>query len=83
MEDDFQEEAGGREGRLPGTLETLVGEGLSGGGRSVAGPRERVLEAISTTIPYSLVVVGDLYAGSPSAARTRLTREFTSFLPAN
>ncbi len=65
------------------TLEALVGEGRSGGGQTVSGPRESVLQAINPTIPYSLVVVGDLYADKPPAARTRLTREFASFLGQN
>ena len=84
MEDDSREKPSGEEGAaFRATLEALVGEGRSGGGQFVAGPKERVLEAVSSTIPYSLVVVGDLYSKKPAAARTRLTREFTSFLGRN
>jgi cytidylate kinase len=84
IEDDSQEAPPAMEDAgFRGTMEVLVGEGRSGGGQAVAGPRERVLEAINPTISYSLVVVGDLYARKPAAARNRLTREFTSFLARN
>jgi cytidylate kinase len=84
VEDDSQEKpVGEEEAAFRATLEALVGEGRSGGAQFVAGPRERVLEAISSTIPYSLVVVGNLYANKSAAARTRLTRDFTSFLARN
>ncbi len=84
VEDDVQEKPTDEEDvAFSGTLETLVSVGLSGGGRSVVGPRERVLEAVSSAVPYSLIVVGDLYGRKAAGARTRMTREFASFLAGN
>lgn len=62
------------------TLEALVQGGRSGGGQRVSGGREQVWNAISPTVPYSLIVVGDLFLDKPAAARTRLTRELTMSL---
>jgi hypothetical protein len=62
------------------TLDALVHEGRSGGGQRVSGSRDRLATAISPSIPYSLVVLGDLFLDKPSATRTRLVRELTMFL---
>lgn len=62
------------------TLAALVQWGQSGGGQVVAGSRDKVLGAISPTIPYSLVIVGDVAAGKPAAVRTRATRDLAAFL---
>jgi len=62
------------------TLEALVDEGRSGGGQTVAGGRENLLSAINPNIPYSLVVVGDLFLGKSHAARVRMTRDLSVFL---
>ncbi len=62
------------------TLEALVGGGKSGGGQTVSGNRDHLAAAISPTVPYSLVVVGDLFLGKGESARKRMTREITSFL---
>jgi len=62
------------------TLAALVQRGQSGGAQVVAGGRDRLLGAISITVPYSLVVVGDLFLDKPAAARTRTTRELAMFL---
>jgi hypothetical protein len=72
-----------KDARLRMALDELINEGLSGGGQAVSGPRERVLEAISPAIPYSLIVVGDMYTNKPAAARTRMTRDLASFLGRN
>ncbi len=84
IEDDSAEASSGAvDVRFGEALAALVGEDISGGGQVVTGSRDRVLEAINPSIPYSLVVVGDLFLEKPTAARTRLTREFASFLSRN
>ncbi len=62
------------------TLEALVHEGRSGGGQRVSGSRDRLSAVISPSIPYSLVVLGDLFLDKPAATRTRLVRELSMFL---
>jgi cytidylate kinase len=62
------------------TLESLVHAGRSGGGQTVAGGRDHLLTAISRDIPYSLVAVGEVFLGRPSATRVRLERELARFL---
>ena len=62
------------------TLEALVQEGRSGGGQVVSGSREKLAAAISPAIPYSLVVVGEVFLAKQAAARTRMTREIIQFL---
>jgi hypothetical protein len=62
------------------TLDALVNEGRSGGGQRVSGSRDRLATAISPSIPYSLVVLGDLFLDKPPATRTRLVRELNMFL---
>ncbi|MGC8763500.1 MAG: AAA family ATPase [Acidobacteriota bacterium] len=81
VEDDLPEAAaGGADRSFERTLEALVQEGRSGGGHTVAGGRDRLLGAISRSVPYSLVVVGDLFLDKSPAARTRMTRELAMFL---
>jgi len=81
VEDDLPEaQAGKADNSFERALDALVQEGRSGGGRTVAGGRERLLGAISITVPYSLVVVGDLFLDKSAAARTRMTRELAMFL---
>lgn len=81
VEDDLQDKIpAAQDAAFHEMLEALVSEGRSGGGQAVTGPKERVVEAINSTIPYSFIVVGELYAQKPPSARIRMTREFTSFL---
>jgi cytidylate kinase len=80
VEDDVPEVVSGPDRAFQDTLAVLVHSGRSGGGQSVAGSRERLLSAVNPSIPYSLVVVGDLFLKKGSAVRTRLTRELTNFL---
>lgn len=62
------------------TLAALVREGRSGGGQIVSGNRDRLAAAISPSILYSLVVLGNLFRDKPGATRTRLERELSLFL---
>ncbi|MGE5235582.1 MAG: AAA family ATPase [Acidobacteriota bacterium] len=80
IEDDVAEpQRAGDEG-FHQALAVLVQQGRSGGGQTVAGGQDRLLTAVNRTIPYSLVVVGDVFLTRPSAARTRMARDLGSFL---
>jgi cytidylate kinase len=80
VEDDVPEVVSDSDRAFQDALAMLVHSGRSGGGQSVAGSRERLVAAINPSIPYSLVVVGDLFLNKSSAVRTRMTRELTNFL---
>ena len=80
VEDDVLETVSDSDRAFQDALAMLVHSGRSGGGQSVAGRRERLISAINPNIPYSLVVVGDLFLKKGSAVRTRMTRELTNFL---
>ncbi|MCI4397949.1 MAG: cytidylate kinase-like family protein [Acidobacteria bacterium] len=81
IEDDVADKAvGEKDLDFQSALEALVGQERSGGGQAVSGSREQLLAAISPTVPYSLVVVGDLFMDKGESARKRMTREMTSFL---
>lgn len=67
-------------GGLQETLDELAEAGRSGGGRSVYGGRERLVEAMDRTIPYTLVVLGDLFLSRGHQARQRAVRDLRSFL---
>ena len=49
--------------------------GRSGGGRSVYGERSQLLASCCNAVPYSLVVVGNVFLGKGRSARLRMTRE--------
>jgi hypothetical protein len=68
------------DGGLQPTLDRLAEAGRSGGGRSVYGSRQRLLESLDRTLPYTLVVIGDLFLSKGHAARQRATRDLRSFL---
>lgn len=61
-------------------LDVLVQAGCSGGGHYIAGDREHLFSSLHATIPYSLVIIGNVHMDKPVAARTRLVRELTQFL---
>ncbi|OYW06742.1 MAG: hypothetical protein B7Z61_01320, partial [Acidobacteria bacterium 37-71-11] len=76
VEDDVLETVSDSDRAFQDALAMLVHSGRSGGGQSVAGSRERLVSAVNPNIPYSLVVVGDLFLKKGSAVRTRMTREY-------
>ncbi len=80
VEEDVPETVSDSDRAFHDALAMLVHSGRSGGGQSVAGSRERLVSAVNPNIPYSLVVVGDLFLKKGSAVRTRMTRELTNFL---
>jgi len=63
------------EGGLKETLDELARLGRSGGGRQVSGARGPSLRSLCRPVPYSLVVLGNLFLDKGSSARQRLTRE--------
>jgi cytidylate kinase len=74
IEDDVEEEPP-EQGGLKLTLDELAKVGRSGGGRSVYGERSQLLASCCNAVPYSLVVVGNLFLGKGRSARLRMTRE--------
>jgi cytidylate kinase len=65
---------------LKRTLDELARVGRSGGGRVLYGDPHQVLNALDRSVPYSLVVVGDVFLSKGHAARLRATRDFRGFL---
>ena len=62
-------------GGLKVALDELARIGKSGGGRHVSGLRSSLLASCCSTVPYSLVVLGNLFLDKGASARQRLTRE--------
>jgi len=57
------------------TLERLVALGRSGGGHTVIGGQDRILEALRSNGKQALVVIGDMFLDKDHLVRTRQTRE--------
>ncbi|MFC1520929.1 AAA family ATPase [Elusimicrobiota bacterium] len=68
------------DGGIKDTLAELIRRGRAGGARSVGRRRMEILDAIDRSVPYSLIVVGDVFLSKSHAARLRLARELASFL---
>ena len=67
-------------GGLKDTLDELARLGRSGGGRVVYGDPNQLVDTLDRSIPYTLVVLGDLFLSKGHAARLRATRDLRSFL---
>jgi len=74
VEDDAVEELK-EDGGLSMTLEKLVSLGRSGGGHTVIGGQDRILEALRSNGKQALVVIGEMFLGKDHLVRTRQTRE--------
>jgi cytidylate kinase len=86
IEDDVEgaaERAPGEDGGLGETLEQLAKLGRSAGGREISGNQMHLLEMIDRRIPYTMVVVGDVYLSKGPAAQIRMARELRGFLSDN
>ena len=86
IEDDVEEEeetAPVDDGGLKQTVEELAKLGRSAGGREVGGGQAHLLEMIDRSVPYTMVVVGDVFLSKGSAAQIRMARELRSFLADN
>lgn len=75
-EEETVQEGGG----LQSTLDELAKAGRSGGGRTVFGDRQRLIESLDRTTPYTLVVLGDLFLSKGHAAQQRAVRDLRGFL---
>jgi len=64
-----------QDGGLSMTLERLVALGRSGGGHTVIGGQDRILEALRSNGKQALVVIGDMFLDKDHLVRTRQTRE--------
>jgi cytidylate kinase len=68
------------DGGVATTLDELAGAGRAGGGKSVYGGQQDLIEALDRGFPYTLVVVGEAFLAKAHAARVRATRDLRSFL---
>lgn len=67
-------------GGLKPTLDELARIGRSGGGRAVYGDQHQLVEMLGRHVPYTLVVVGDVFLSKGAAAKLRATRDLRGFL---
>jgi hypothetical protein len=79
IEEDVPEEEEDN-GGLKATLDELARIGRSGGGRVVHGDPNRLVDTLDRSLPYTLVVLGDLFLSKGHAARLRATRDLRGFL---
>jgi hypothetical protein len=68
------------DGGLKPTLDELARMGRSGGGRSVYGDQHQLVDLLGRHVPYTLVVVGNVFLSKGHAAKLRATRDLRSFL---
>lgn len=80
IEDDTAEFPAADDGGLKQTLDELAQIGRSGGGRSVHGGQQRVVDMLGRHVPYTLVVIGNVFLSKGHAAKLRATRDLRSFL---
>jgi hypothetical protein len=79
IEDDTPDASGDDRGLKP-TLDELARVGRSGGGGAVYGGRQNLVEVLGRHIPYTLVVIGNVFLSKGHAARLRATRDLGSYL---
>lgn len=79
IEDDVPEEQTDV-GGLSKTLDELARIGMSGGGKVVYGGQRQLVDAMDKTIPYTLVVIGNVFMSKGHSARLRATRDLRRFL---
>jgi hypothetical protein len=60
---------------LTETLEELVARGRSGGGQTVYGSQDEILETLKSNGKNALVVIGDIFLSKGNETRKRQTRE--------
>ncbi len=63
------------DGGLSSAIEVLIDQGRCGGGISVCGGYDKILEQIQGDANYALVVVGEMFLSKGKSTRTRRTRE--------
>ncbi len=62
------------------THEMLARLGRSGGGRTIFGTGEEIVKSIDRTVPYSLVVIGNICLTKGHSARMRMVRQLQTYL---
>ena len=62
------------------TQETLARLGCSGGGRQIVGGAAQIVKSIDRTVPYSLIVIGNLFLAKGHSAQMRMTRQLQGYL---
>jgi hypothetical protein len=83
IEEDVEESEQGDDGGMKLTIEELSRMGRSGGGRTIWGGQETLVDSLNPKTLYNMVVVGDLFLSKGHAARVRLQRELRSLLADN
>ncbi len=83
IEEDVEDTAQGDDGGMKGTIEELSRMGRSGGGRTIWGGQDALVETLNPKTLYTMVVVGDLFLSRGHAARVRMQRELRSLLADN
>ncbi|MCF8106026.1 MAG: cytidylate kinase-like family protein [Desulfohalobiaceae bacterium] len=66
------------DGGLTATIEQLIHQGRSGGGHTVYGGYDKILERVRDDADYALVVVGDMFLSKGHSTRTRRSRELAT-----
>lgn len=80
IEEDVPDTTSEDNGGLKKTLDELASIGRSGGGRVIYGDPHQFITLLTRNVPYSLVVIGDMFLSKGHAARLRATRDLRSFL---
>jgi cytidylate kinase len=62
------------------TLQALARLGCSGGGRRILCEAAQIVKSIDRTVPYSLMVIGNMFLSKGHSAQIRMTRQLQSYL---
>jgi cytidylate kinase len=65
------------------TIGRLVAAGRSGGSRLVQGGPQELLHSLDRSVPYSLIVVGEVFLSKVESARKRMSRDLMTYLADN
>ena len=60
--------------------QALARQGCFGGGRRIVGGATQVVKSIDRTVPYSLIVIGNMFLAKGHSAQMRMTRQLLSYL---
>ncbi len=62
------------------TQEALARLGCSGGGRRIIGSGAQMVKSIDRTVPYSLIVIGNMFLAKGHSAQMRMTRQLQGYV---
>ncbi len=62
------------------TMGRLVAAGCAGGARLVRGEPQKLIHSLDRSVPYSLIVVGDVFLSKVDSVRKRNTRDLITYL---